>query len=429
MGYLEQYDSAPDDQTRVGLVQKWIRSADWRPFFAELRERRPVLVTPAFTLLARHADVVEVLSRETVFTVRLYARSMDPTIDGPFMLSRDATAVNWREKSIMRAVLRPEDLPAVRDIAGRLADEALNRTAEDGRIEAVNELGRYVPLRLCGEYFGFHGPDLASMYRWSKATQTDMFKNLKQDPAVHDAAVTAGTELLRYLRDLLAEKRAELAKAPDDPPQDVFARLVRTDLPEELGFDDHRLVANVAGLLIGAGETTAQAIVQALEQILRRPDVRGRAIEAARGGDRAAFDPYVWEALRFNPINPLIFRLCERPYTVAAGTPRATPIPAGTLVFALTAAAMSDPDAFAEPGSFRLDRPDPIALHFGWGHHTCLGQHVAAAMVPEVVRRFLLRPDPRLLPGPDGAIDFQGGPFPERFVLAFGESRRPQPDS
>ena len=36
----------------------------------------------------------------------------------------------------------------------------------------------------------------------------------------------------------------------------------------------------------------------------------------------------------------------------------------------------------------------------------------------------LLRPDVRLLPPPDDRIDFQGGPFPERFVFAYG---KPEP--
>ena len=35
-------------------------------------------------------------------------------------------------------------------------------------------------------------------------------------------------------------------------------------------------------------------------------------------------------------------------------------------------------------------------------------------------QRVLLRPGVHLLPGPDGAIDFQGGPFPERFPIALG---------
>ncbi|HYN98041.1 MAG TPA: cytochrome P450, partial [Actinomycetota bacterium] len=229
--YLEQYDGA-DDRTKVGLALKWIRT-DWRPFFKELRENRPILKTPNFTFVTRFADVTEVLSREKVFTVRPYQPHMDPVV-GPFMLARDATPINWREKGIMQAVLKPEDLPAVREMAGRLADESLDAAAGQGKIEAISKLGRFVPRRIVGEYFGFPGPDLESMYRWSKATQTNMFKNLQNDPDVHEAAVQAGKEMKEYLTGLLADKRAEARSTNGNAPQDTFSRLVRTQFPSEV---------------------------------------------------------------------------------------------------------------------------------------------------------------------------------------------------
>jgi len=418
--YLQQYEALGDDpKAKAGFVVKLIRT-EWRPFFQELREQRPIFQTPAFTLVTKFADVTEVLSRESIFTVRPYAPKMDPVV-GPFMLARDDTPINWREKGIMQAVLKPEELPQVRAWAGEFADESLDEAAPQGRIEAVGKLGRYVPIRIVGEYFGFPGPDLESMYRWSKATQSDMFKNLPGDPAIHEAALAAGREMKAYLTGLLAEKRAAASGEDGDAGQDAFSRLVRMRLPAELGFDDERILTNVMGLLVGSGETTSQAIVQSLEQILLRPDVRTKAITAAEDPDPSTFDRYVWEALRLNPINPLVFRLSVADYTVAAGTERETTIPAGTLVFACSASAMFDDDVVSDPEAFDIDRPNFIGFHFGYGHHTCLGKYVGSVIIPETVRRVLLRPSVRLLPPPEGSIDFQGGPFPERFDLLFGE--------
>jgi hypothetical protein len=59
-------------------------------------------------------------------------------------------------------------------------------------------------------------------------------------------------------------------------------------------------------------------------------------------------------------------------------------------------------------------------MHFGFGAHECLGKYVGMVMIPEVVKRVFLRPDVHLLPGPEGAIDFLGGPFPERFEVGLG---------
>lgn len=464
MSYLEQYDRIPQDrpEEKAKLVNHWIRTADWRPFFKELRENRPIFPIPGnIIFVTLFDDVQEILSRENVFSVKLYARAMDPTIGGPFMLARDNTEINYREKSIMKTMLQREDLPVVRKLSGEIAKAALDQWVETGKIEVVSQLARHVPVRICGEYFGFPGPNLESMYRWSRATQSDMFKNLGgRDPAVHEASVQAGKEMTTYLAQLLQEKKARLARETDTSDvdqlssgelfkvllnkvfaaknrqdfsdsqngdrfptlgEDVFTRLIKTHFPQEINvhFDEQRIISNMAGLLIGSVETTSQAVVQVIEQILLRPDIFQAALQAARANDDQKFDQYVWEALRFNPINPLVFRLCEEDYTLASGTPRATRIPQQSIVFACTASAMFDATELVEPETFSLDRPDYHYMHFGYGHHTCLGQYVGMVEIPEIVKQVLLRPNVRLIPGEDGKVDFQGGPFPERFVIAY----------
>ncbi|MGP3930430.1 cytochrome P450 [Nonomuraea sp. KM88] len=418
-GHLERYDEAlaRDPMTALGLVQQWMRT-EWRSLFAELRERRPVFVTPAFTVVTRYADVIEVLSRESVFSVRAFGPRLDAALGGPYMLGRDATPMNWRDKGLMRVILDPGDTARVRALAGRLADEALDAALPGGRVEAVHALFRHVALGVCAEYFGLPGPDPGTLSRWTRAIVTDGFANYGGDPAIQEESVRAGAEMTAYLRDRLAGLRVA-PRAGRDLPDDVFTRLVRTNLPPGLGLeDDERIVINMAGLPLGFVESGPGAMAEAVEQLLLRPQVLAKAAEAA--ADPAGFDPYVWEALRFNPFFKLLPRMCERDHVLAAGTPRGTVIPAGTLVLAAPASAMFDADVVPEPGEFRLDRPRHHHLFFGHGHHSCLGVHPAAAVVCEVVRRLLLRPGLRRVPPPEGVLVRSGGIFPDRFVLAFG---------
>jgi cytochrome P450 len=90
--------------------------------------------------------------------------------------------------------------------------------------------------------------------------------------------------------------------------------------------------------------------VQAIQFLLQRPaSARHMAQNAARLADPARFDAIVWEALRFVPISPYMFRQTSSEYTLAKGTTRATVIPASTNVLALTQSAMFDEKAFADP--------------------------------------------------------------------------------
>jgi cytochrome P450 len=58
-------------------------------------------------------------------------------------------------------------------------------------------------------------------------------------------------------------------------------------------------------------------------------------------------------------------------------------------------------------------RNQSLNFLFGHGHHQCLGRHIGAAIIPEIVRQVLR------LPGLEaaGQGDRGGGPFPEHFPL------------
>lgn len=420
-GYLRRYDAAVrrDPAAAPALLAGWLRT-DWRPLFAELRARRPVLLAPGLALVTRSPDVREVLSRWEVFTVAAYTDRLEGALGGPVVLSRDATPLNWRERGLMQIMLPPEDVPAVRELAGRAADAALDAAEPHGRIEAVGGLFRRVALTVCAEYFGFAGPDEATLSRWSRAVITDVTANLAGDPAVRAASAAAGRAMMDHLRERLAERRAAPGHR-DDAPGDVFDRLLRTPLPARAGVDDGRVLINVAALMLGFVENASGSLVHLVGQLLSRPDERARAAAAARDPDPARFDGHVWEALRFDPFLKVITRFCERDHVLAAGTPHAATVPAGTLVLAAAASAMFDGDAVPDPDDYRPGRPADVYLHFGHGPHACVGVHPGAAVIAEVARR-LLRRDVRLLPPPDGDVVRDRGVFPDRFVLGLGPS-------
>jgi cytochrome P450 len=179
------------------------------------------------------------------------------------------------------------------------------------------------------------------------------------------------------------------------------------------------VVSNVCGLLVGAIETTSQAIVNATEQILLRPEVAARALRAARGNEEAAFDAIVWEALRFNPMTTFVLRTAATDAVLGPGAPHETVVPAGTTIAAGIGSAMFDPGVFPDPDGFR-ERRRTAYLHTGFGPHECLGQFVAYAIIPETIRQVLLLPGLRLRDGEGSRIDKAAGPFAEHFVLAHG---------
>ena len=385
---------------------------DWRALFAELRADRPVLPLPIFTMVSRWTDVVDVLSRNETFRVT-YAPRMDPSV-GPFMLGRDGAEENWQDKSVMRALMRWDDVPGIRALAAATAAEALAAAAPP-LVDVVQTVSRLVPLRVVQRSFGFPGPDDAAMLRWSWAMQADMFHNLRNEKHVHDACILAGREMRAWVRGFLATRRPwEEAEG-----QDVVSRLLRLTASGLSGLDPEQVVSNVCGMLVGAIETTSQAIVNATEQILLRPEVAASALRAAQGNEEAAVDAIVWEALRFNPMTTFVLRTAATDAVLGPGTPYETKVAAGTTVAAGIGSAMFDPGVFPDPDAFRARRRTAY-LHTGFGPHECLGQFVAYAIIPETIRQLLLLPGLRLREGEGSKIDMAAGPFAEHFLLAHG---------
>lgn len=413
MSFLKEYDQAPVGN-RFALVRRWMRE-NTLDFFDEVRAARPVFATDGPTLVTRFEDVLEVLLHPTIFTMDLLKPKM-----GTFMMALDETPVNQRDKSVMLAMLNQEDGPRIRSLVAGFMQRAL--ASLKGRLDVVGDVSRKVPIQLVGEHFGFPGPDEASMKRWSRTAQLDSFFNLPYDElpnaeAVHQDRIQASQEMAQYLIQLVQERVADLPQNPNR--DDILTRLLKTKFPPSIGFGPEQLLRNVGGLLIGAVETTSMAVAHVIDQLLERPPHMTKAIQAAREGQDDALAEFSWEAMRFKPFLAYLPRLCVEDYTLAAGTPRGRAIPAGTTVLACTQAAMFDPNQMFRPREFRVDRPGFNYLHFGIGHHRCLGVEVARVMIPEMVKHLILLKGLRRVAGPQGQIDYQGGPFPERLVLEF----------
>ena len=185
------------------------------------------------------------------------------------------------------------------------------------------------------------------------------------------------------------------------------------------GMDDLGIRNNLIGLNIGAVPTTSKAAIQALDQLLDRPEILDAAQRAARADDDRLLAAYIFEALRFNPVNPLIYRRAAREAVIAQGSLRARTIAKDTMVLAVNLSAMFDPLKINSPGQFRVDRPADNYILWGNGLHTCFGAYINQAMIPAILKPLLKTTGLRRAAGTPGQIDTAGTPFPAHLVLEF----------
>jgi cytochrome P450 len=422
---------------------KWLEARP-RVLFDDLRSHQPIFKMASIPMwrpghpntgtvvVSRADDVIEILSHPEAYTVEVYHEKMSRSL-GEHMLGSDQTKLNSVEKPWMRKMMPREDGPRIVGLVDQFAKESIASegktiTRPDGtrftRLEVVSGLARRVPALLSGAYFGFPGPDLQTVFRWSRSTQYDYFHNLQDFPNVHHQARRSGSEMLAYAKALIENKlenRGSAESAAMPVTATVLDRLVASREVRTAELTDDRIGVNIIATLVAGIETTNASVVQALQELFARPEILAKAISAAEANDDVTLSKYVWEALRFRPINPVLVRYAPNDTVLAKGTDRETIIPKGTLVMASVMSAMFDESVVPNAQTFSIDRPDSTYFHFGYGHHQCLGEMVGKIEVPLIIKNLLLQKNLRLTETTANASLRSNNPFPEDFTVEFDQ--------
>jgi cytochrome P450 len=172
------------------------------------------------------------------------------------------------------------------------------------------------------------------------------------DPAVR---------LQEILDEMVASRLAE-------PRDDWLGRVVSYRDGPDVRLSETEIHGAIVALLVGGHHSTARATACLLAHVVSDPALQAR-LRAEPGLVAVAAE----ETVRLHTPLRWFARTAREDVQVGGTTVRA-----GERVMLLYAGANRDPARFAEPGSFRLDRPKANGhLAFGWGVHRCVGMPLA----------------------------------------------------
>ncbi len=410
-----------DVKTRIGAALK--ATSGQRLVFAVLRAFAPNLAikkslvkaydNSSTAIVTRYKDVLEVLDRDDVFEVVYEPRMRAITGNENFFLGMQNTARYARDVSNMRLAMRREDVAEiVKPFAEQQATELVE--AAKGSIDVPQDLTLVVPTRMVGRYFGTPGPSEQDMIDWTTIMFWYLFIDLGAEEAVIAKAEDAAQKCRGYLDEAIRERKAQPTQ--DDDVLNRCLAMQGADLPR---MDDLGIRNNLIGLIIGAIPTISKSANHALDQLLDRPEALAAAQAAAQADDDELLARYVFEAFRFNPANPVIYRRAAADTVIARSTLRARKIPKGAMVFAANLSAMFDPMQLPSPNEFRVDRPWADYILWGYGMHTCFGAYINRAVIPIILKPLLKQRNLRRAAGDAGRMDNQGTPFPVHQRLEF----------
>ena len=396
---------------KAALVGDWLKT-EALPFFAELREKQPIYQGPPFTIVTKYADVMEMFNTDEVFTTDVFAPQIMRDI-GPFVLGMKNSAEYERQKSILRLVFSRQDVTRIQTLVKEETSRILGGIAPGEQFDLIKDYTRLVPALVIRRYLGLDAIPHTKIWQWTRAIFGDIFANIGGDPAIAEAAVRAQADAAPIIAREIARRRRTIQRQNLGTPNvTVMDRLLACQQNETTYLSDDQIRDNLLGMFVGTLSLTNIAILSAFGVLAGRPDVLPDAKAAAKLPERSTVAGYVWEALRFKPPGTGLFRSCTRDYTLAAGTPRATTIKAGSIVYGATASAMHDSDYVENPTEFQVGRPEDCYLFFFSGLHSCLGKYFSQIQVPIAVQGLLNA----------GTIEFAGamtleGGFPDSWTV------------
>ncbi|MEM9726326.1 MAG: cytochrome P450 [Pseudomonadota bacterium] len=365
----------PIARLRIGeemVVGDWRGADPFEPNFRDdpytalnrLREVDPVNLTPVGPWrISKFADVNQAFraakTSQTLSTGE--APNFDP-LDRrgsflEFMLNQDGD-IHHRLRGLVQKAFRPRTVRRMEQAVEEAVDHALEAALRDGGMEVIEAMARYVPSSMICRIMGVPDEDRPKFIAWTAARTNAFFARFLPEE-VRAVTRAAAEEMADYFDDMVRARRK-------DPQDDLVSELIAAEV-EGQRLTDEEITVQSIGVITAGFETTIGLIGNGVRAFVEHP-----AQMAALRENPKLIGKAVNECLRFD--TPVLFnwRVLEEPFVFSGRE-----LPADSVLWLMLGSANRDPEQFADPDVFDIERRDPGLVSFGGGPHICLGNHLA----------------------------------------------------
>jgi cytochrome P450 len=348
------------------------RRPDPYPYYAELRRQDPVHYSPVedIWVLTRFDDCLAAFSDPQLWSSQRRGNLLN---DLPERIGRTLGTTDPPRHTFARRLVNKAFTP--RTVAGlepliRSESAGLHDAAcAHGTFEYVHDISAPLNARILGAMFGVPEAEFLRVRGWLD----DFFVRDKPEPGREPRQVVAMRELRGYVDTLVSDR---LQRPGDDL---MSAMLAAHEDGESL---THEQVAVTTMTFLTAGfESTNNLFTNMVHALAVHPEIHARLRD-----DPSLVTAFTEEAMRWDAAAQGFVRTPTRDLEIGD-----TKVPEGAQVLVHIGAANRDPEAFADPDRFDLDRGGGRHLGLGHGTHFCvggpLGRVLARVAVEDLVTR------------------------------------------
>ncbi len=264
-----------------------------------------------------------------------------------------------RHRKLIAKALSPRSVralePQIRAITNDLIDAFITR----GSVDLMPEFAVPLPVTVIADILGVDRADIWTFKHWGDlmiSGNIDMLSH-KRRREVAKAVV----ELHEYFVPRIEERR-------QNPTDDLLSIMINTEVGGEPPLTTAELLPIIDQILLAGHETTTNLIGNAMLVLLNDPDLMRRLRD-----NPSDIPAMVEEALRWDPPIQCTFRRATRGDNLEGMA-----VAEGEMIVPLWAGANWDPNVFAHPERFDIDRSMAKPhMGFGFGPHFCAGAELA----------------------------------------------------
>lgn len=339
------------------------------PDMKYFRENRPIFYYEPFNewFVFGHDDVARLFSDPRLSSSRMKGfvdvvpeevrddvRRVVPYLN-EFLLFKDEPD-HGRIRKFLHLAFNADVVRGLRGRIRQVADELLDRVQDKGRMDASGDFGFLLPVYVLSDFLGFPEEDREKVIEWSVAF-IDFFILIPITVETTQKMVSSLTEMVGYIRGLLAERRRE--------PRDDFLSILAG--AEKEGMTEDEIVANAVLLLI-AGHVAPRNLIGNVIYLLLTHRDQWSMLQA----NPELLHNTIEETLRYEPPVILIPRVAAEDFELHGNTIRE-----GQIVQLNMASANRDEAYFPDPDRFDITKKPARHLSFGHGPHGCIGALLA----------------------------------------------------
>ncbi len=328
-------------------------------------------------LIARYADVTDVLQRADDVSSLEMSRQIGPVAEIAHMLGREVTDMpatiissdnpaHDRLRQIMQGRFTPRAVSKIEAPVRALTEQLVAKLERVGEFDLVGEFTIPLPVVVIAQMLGIDEGRYEDFKRWSDA----LVRVVGASGSERQRYQVEMLQLVQYIAEMAERRRT-------DPGDDLISAVVGAEKGGRI--EAAEVIAYLILLLVAGNETTTNLIGGMVEALLDNPG------EIAKlQADPALLPNAVEEGLRYcSPVQGL-FRNATRDARIDT-----TVIPKDAPMMVCYASANRDAAYWTDPDRFDVTRDTRGHVAFGRGLHFCLGANLARREARIAIARLL----------------------------------------